>query len=221
VFDEAEGASDRREEVYSRFIEEADVIWKSTKILALTVDAPFDAGYEGSAEPFGRGWGRARMWDQYAEKHKGVCLVFDRAALTARIADSLAAQNLDAPYNGAVQYSREGPSDALMHIDLNTLDGQVTAAVMRTFVKAHNDKLFFLKTSDWETEFEYRFVVIAPGCHVDIDYGDALKGVVLGHQFPSWQQARAMELCRDRNVSAHQVNWTMGCPTLLPLEAGG
>ena len=29
----------------------------------------------------GRGWGHPRMWAQYADKHKGVCLVFDKDKL--------------------------------------------------------------------------------------------------------------------------------------------
>jgi hypothetical protein len=46
-----------------------------TKLLSLTVDAP---SYTGTAEIFGRGWARARTWQQYAENHAGVCLLFHR-----------------------------------------------------------------------------------------------------------------------------------------------
>jgi hypothetical protein len=34
------------------------------KLLSLPVDAP---SYTGTAEIFGRGWARARMWEQYAD----------------------------------------------------------------------------------------------------------------------------------------------------------
>ena len=45
---------------------------RHSKVLSLTIDA---AGHEGDAEVFGRGYARARMWQQYAENHQGVCLM--------------------------------------------------------------------------------------------------------------------------------------------------
>jgi hypothetical protein len=47
----------------------------NTKILSLTVDRPRDPGV---SEAHAWGYARPRMWEQYAENHVGVCLVFDR-----------------------------------------------------------------------------------------------------------------------------------------------
>ena len=53
------------------FIEDrASRIRESAKVLSLTLDTE---GLEESDELFGRGWARARMWEQYAENHAGVC----------------------------------------------------------------------------------------------------------------------------------------------------
>lgn len=50
-------------------------------------------------------------------------------------------------------------------------------------------RLFFLKTRDWETEFEYRFVLTAPDTdQVFAEYGDALEAVIVGEKFPQWQR---------------------------------
>jgi hypothetical protein len=53
----------------ARDLHDLDGEWASAKLLALTVDA--ETGYENdSAKPFGGGWSRARMWEQYAQKQK-------------------------------------------------------------------------------------------------------------------------------------------------------
>lgn len=216
---ESPSESDRHGEAYWRFTAEAHEIWGSAKLLALTIDAPVDAGYEGAAAAFGRGWARARMWDQYAEKHAGVCLMFDRDKLTESIRSSLASQGLAAPYCRPVEYSDDGLHAPLL--DLNALAGDdVSARVVRTFVEEHHDELFFLKNTDWQTEFEYRFVVTAPDSDfVFVDYDDALEAVIVGHAFPPWQRAGAVQLCDAMETSARRIIWSNGRPMLSRMTA--
>lgn len=52
-----------------------------SKVLSMTIDAD---DYHGDAEVFGCGYARARIWEQYAENHQGVCLMFRRDAFQAR-----------------------------------------------------------------------------------------------------------------------------------------
>jgi hypothetical protein len=58
---------------------------------------------------------------------------------------------------------------------------------------------------DWEHESEYRFVVVSdtPG-PVRCGYGDALRAVIVGHAFPSWQMSSALTLCGEANVDARR-----------------
>lgn len=205
-------------QAYLRFTAHAHEIWGSAKLLALTVDAPDGAGYRGRAGAFGRGWARARMWDQYAERHAGVCLLFDRSKLEAAITEGLSSQGLASPYHRAIEYSDESSVRPL--VDLMASPAEVSAAGVREFVETHKDELFFLKRTDWQTEFEYRFVVTAPDCaFVSIDYGDALRALIVGNAFPTWQRAGAIELCERRGADARRINWSWSRPVLLSLTA--
>ena len=78
---------ERKEEVLDQFERGAYLIWRSVKLLALTIDA--QEGYAGHAKPFGMGWSRARMWEHHAEEHAGVCLVFDQDKLNESIKKSV------------------------------------------------------------------------------------------------------------------------------------
>jgi hypothetical protein len=72
----------------------ADEIRASARLLALTVDADGYPPEPPEAAEFARGWSRARMWEHYAEKHAGVCLIFDRNGLTEAVTRSLRDQGL-------------------------------------------------------------------------------------------------------------------------------
>jgi hypothetical protein len=69
-FAREEEADEPREQAYFEFHHLAAEIFHQAHLLALTVDTT----YAWPDEEFGRGWSRARMWEQYAEAHKGVCL---------------------------------------------------------------------------------------------------------------------------------------------------
>jgi hypothetical protein len=58
----------------------ADELKDRVKVLSLTQDDPVERD-EGSAV-FGRGFAHPRLWEHYADDHRGVCLCFDREALT-------------------------------------------------------------------------------------------------------------------------------------------
>lgn len=204
------------ERAFFEFDREAHEIWSSAKLLALTID-DLTSTHEG---PFARGWARARMWDQYAERHMGVCLIFDRGELAANITRSLHDQGFASPYHREVKYSVEGPAEKLLSLDLNALAETPSAPAARRFVEDHHDDLFFLKTRDWETEFEYRFVVTAPACdYVFVDFGDALKSVIVGERFPTWQRPGAVTLCRQVQADPMRIDWSMRRPIPVSLTA--
>jgi hypothetical protein len=69
------------ERAYLLFHRHANEIRDSAKLLSLAIDADHEDDDGDDAEQFARGWSRARMWEQYAENHAGVCLVFSRDVL--------------------------------------------------------------------------------------------------------------------------------------------
>jgi hypothetical protein len=210
------GEDQSPEKAFSVFHAHAMTIWNIAKLVALTDDAPEEPTDSEAAKRFRRGWARPRMWDRYAEHHRGVCLVFDRERLATNLAAALQAQGFPSPYHRRVDYSDDASP---FNVDLNSLPSDVTPRYVADFIEDHHDSLFFLKKTDWATECEYRFVVTTPGDdYLLVDYGDALTAVIAGEQFPPWQRAGAIELCQVAGADARRVDWSQGWPYLGPLR---
>src|SRR5581483_6101293 len=77
------------------------------KVLGLTIDAEWAANVPEYDRRFGMGWARARMWEQYAENHTGVCLVFAKDAFKAVVLRQLQARSADAR-GSVVRYAKTG-----------------------------------------------------------------------------------------------------------------
>jgi hypothetical protein len=200
-----------------------NLVRRKVKVLAMTVDPP--ESEETPNDPlFARGYASARLWEHYAENHAGVCLVFRREELDQRITKAVAGrpQPANGPaavlYRGHVQYTTSGWAGATSARSLvlgpETLD---PLALGRHF-EAHHEAIFFLKTRDWATEYEYRFAVLTAGEGYEyIDYGDSLHAVIVGERFPLWQAPGVLELCDEANAEAKQLTWIKEGPFVVPL----
>lgn len=202
------------EKAFFTFNHYAQEIRHKARLLAMTVDAP------GATEidHFARGWARARMWEHYAEKHAGVCLVFDRQRLISNLSRSVREQCEVSPYHRPVEYTETGTAD--LTLNLGSPDEFSTAAKVARYIEDHNDELFFLKTLDWETEFEYRFVTTTESDDdLFVDYGDALEAVIVGEKFPHWERPAAIEACNNAAAEALRLDWSMHRPIPAKLKA--
>lgn len=205
---------DRQLAGYFEFDHLANQIRERSFLLSMTIDAsPEESGED---EPFCRGWARARMWEQYAENHAGVCLVFNRARLIKSVVASLQDQGFAAPYHREVVY--EGSGMRKPALDLNALADKVTPEEVREYVEANHDVLFFHKALDWETEREYRFSTTSSDSqHLFVDFGQALTAIIVGESFPVWQRPAAIGACEGADVLPKRLDWTNGWPALREL----
>jgi hypothetical protein len=199
---------------YWQFNAWAAEIWGQAHLLAFTIDAD---DYSAENEVFGRGWARARMWEQYGEAHAGVCLVFDRERLVADITESLQGQDLPAPYHRPVEYTESGKEPLILGADM--LTEEVSPQRVSAYIEANHDSLFFLKALDWRSEYEYRFVLTAPPGDRGIltEFRDSLVAVIAGERFPDWQVAGALELAARHEAEALQLHWD-NQPSLIHLQ---
>ncbi len=190
-------------------------VFRLAHLLALTVDAE---GYASNAEHFAKGWSRARMWEQYAENHAGVCLVFNQERLKANLAADLESQLGIRPYNRHVEYSQTG-GESYINLPLGQFPEEIDDAFVQQYIEMHNDELFFQKTLDWQTEHEYRFVTTAsPDSPLHADYGDALVGIVVGWKIPDWERPAAIEAAHAVGIEPVEMNWNMGRPVPVPFR---
>jgi hypothetical protein len=190
-----------------RFEAVARQVIYETKILSFTVDSP----EAGRRPEHSRGYARPRMWEQYAENHRGVCLVFDLTSLRARIEGEVA--RFRRALFGLVTYSdlpleHHETARSLDATDLVVAGRGDYERGLEIHLDEHAQELFFRKLSDWSTESEYRFIV-TDGTSGDIvlDFGDTLRAVVLGEHFPAWQIPAAAELCRANGIDLKQIRW--------------
>ena len=87
---------------------------------------------------FGCCWARPRMWEQYADRHRGVCLLFDGERLRNRLATALSEQGI-LSWLGEIDYTAAGiaGSTALRYFDDPDLRGQRTRS---TAIADHIDE---------------------------------------------------------------------------------
>ena len=170
------------------------------KVLCFTRDDPWRAVLD-EAAPYGRGFAHSRMWAQYARMHReqrgpghtGVCLIVDRAALMKSVDTVVGTAEYWAK---DVTYADEARDEPRAYMLLTSairdlgLEGAVSG-----HVRTHLDTLFFRKHLDWSAEWEHRVVLRSERPSEDefVSIADALRGVVIGEDFPSDDRERLDE----------------------------
>jgi hypothetical protein len=177
--------------------------------------------------PYSRGYGRARMWEQYADCHRGAVLVFDRKALDDSVSGAL--ERHDSLMSGPVKYDDEGLDDTkalTFNIEDMRDSGRLNAAAERA-IKAHGRTLFFKKNTDWQTEVEYRYVVLSNAAAEYVSIEDALVAIVLGMDYPSWEASvppyrlshlRLHPLRGMHEIPVRWLSWFQGYPSVMPVH---
>lgn len=138
---------------------------------------------------FHRGWARARMWDQYAEKHKGACLVFNKLALLEAIDKQIPHAAGDLFLYGNVEY-RDQPRTIPLKVGDLVNAGIAEVLDHLQVLKDAASHLYMTKNTDWQSEQEYRIVVVRwdvaateENQPLEIDFRDALKAIVFGEHY--------------------------------------
>lgn len=159
---------------------------------------------------FKRGYCKPRMWAQYGDGHRGVCLIFR----TNQFLDATRARfNESTPrLYGAVQYVNRPIVPNLFSLDEQqyTIDLESFETVGRDqyllqHVVAHRNRLFFEKMTDWENEREWRIVaLVSSEDEVYVPFQNSLAGVMFG-------ESVSEETMRDLMEAAKKYSpWFMG-----------
>ena len=187
---------------------------QKTKVLCMTLD---DVQHR-RLGLMRRGFARSRMWAQYGEAHKGMCLIFDKSALEAEIQRATAVP--ENCYCRPVQYTDQ---DFGIELDFNLM-GETEAAVqcgVDSYIRGHIDRLFFTKLVDWRDEMEYRAMIYDDKTGpLFAAIGSCLKGIVLGPEFPKADQAKVREIGRQYHCKVGKLQWRDGEPRYVTLLEG-
>jgi len=164
-----------------------------------------------------RGFAKPSMWQHYAGKHDGVCLMFNREKLDEAFEKQVTKKHL---YQGNVKYSDSGilpnlKGDPFM-INLVTVRDRSSyfSAVQAHFVR-WNNQLFFQKLQDWSNEDEYRWVLFDKHSQPRyLCFEDALEAVVVGENVQEEKYEQFLKHCANNSAEIAHLKWHNGFPKI-------
>lgn len=132
---------------------------------------------------FKRGFCKPRMWAQYAERHSGVCIVFDRQKLAKQVEMQMVTARV--VLSGSVKYVDRSIvrnlDDQQYMINLDVMESVGRDAYVDLHLKTHYQRLFFEKMNDWRDESEWRWVVFGDAnADLYLDISRCVAGVMFG-----------------------------------------
>lgn len=200
-----------REDSYWRDNAGIDRLTRQRAMLTcLTMERPHDP--EDGYGYFHRGWGRARMWEQYAGGHTGACLVFLQDHLESAIAANLPPDAMY--YHDRIAYEDRRLVSSLSWTQVDRLGMDET---VKRYLRRNWRERFFTKNTDWSSEVEYRYVVLHDGGPIMIPVRKPLAAIVLGAKFAaSGLPALSVDLLASgfADVPLGACRWHDGAPWL-------
>ena len=197
-----------------------DYMKLNAKLLCVTRDDP-------NLDPlrtnhlYGRGYAHPSMWDRYAEGHAGVCLILDIEKLSDSVADTAASRgNLDL-YRQGVSYADMPDGETRAYtLSASDLVDRDESDVFGDHQRKYHGELYFWKSQDWASEFEYRWVLLDsdPG-DVYINIAGSLAGVVFGDRFPAHKIEIVAKSLSGRGMTFAKVRYRNGHPIVLPWDS--
>lgn len=172
-----------------------------------------------------RGLARPRMWAQYAEKHQGFCLVFDKAKLLERIAQQFPDRLF---LFGPVTYRDQSWSTRIdpnpFRIEFDHLQEIGVTEYSKKHMLHYARELYFEKLTDWRDEKEWRVVLMDhTGPPSLLKFEDSLVGVVHGAETRQEHSKHAVDLANDACITHTGLTWInhspwydLGNPLWLP-----
>jgi hypothetical protein len=146
------------------------------------------------------GFLKPRMWDQYANGYKGVCLAYSL--------EKLVHENGDLKH-GNIRYLPYSKFDPLYgRIDLNDLH----TIGFKEYEAQYRDKLsesILLKHKDYEGENEYRLYKLSKKKYIEISIGDSLRGIIVSQNFTKEFSLNALKEYADEfKVELLLIQWS-------------
>ncbi|MCK4357928.1 MAG: DUF2971 domain-containing protein [Candidatus Cloacimonetes bacterium] len=159
---------------------------------------------------------RSRMWNQYAENHKGICVVFSKEVLLKSIMRQLTGQTF---YNDYVKYSPQySYFQKGLELDCNKLISSNSETFVKEYLQNKKDYIFFSKNIDYRDEAEFRLVVYDPKDTFNyLDIQNCIKGVLLGENCHDSIKKWIRDLCKELNIYCGIMEWRNGEPQPWPI----
>jgi len=148
---------------------------------------------------------KPRLWAQYAEAQRGVCLVF---SLTTFLEKIRAAYSDITIYNNFVEYDlQKGRRSSKNHLKYDK--SKSPDENIQCHIHTNQKDIFFRKHEDFGDENEYRIVLInwtdKSNNDIFIDLRGILRAVILGERFHRTYETLIKTLTEQLNVNLYKI----------------
>ncbi|MEC7642863.1 DUF2971 domain-containing protein [Idiomarina sp.] len=162
-----------------------------------------------------RGYSKPRMWAQYGDRHKGLCLIFDRERIKSLLIEQFDKKaelyGSDITYRNSPLKGDIVKSPYTLHYPL--LKELGVAEYVKRHINTHNSELIFEKSLDWKDENEFRFLMLIDSENNQfLNYNNALKGIVFGADTEEEDQRRVFQLTYKGGTQFEQILYSNGTP---------
>ena len=183
------------------------------KLLSLTLDR--DDTEEGAC---GRGFARSRLWELYAGRGSGVCLVLRKSEA---VGANRGATREARPRRARSSALQERPDAHERHV---LVRGTVRRRRQRdrgSNRRAIPRQALSTKNSEWESEHEYRFIVRSPAEYEYVDISGALTAACRSPESVADAEHALHYFAKELGIAIGYLEWNHNDPILLgrPLDA--
>ncbi|MDY4132854.1 DUF2971 domain-containing protein [Treponema sp.] len=159
------------------------------------------------------GWARTGMWAHYGDKHKGICLIFNRNKLI-----EAAKTNHDIKFeHQKIEYSNNFHDfEEACSVDLNDIN--IDKDFTSFYMTKDKQKYLFQKCMDFISEQEYRFLFISDTFTdkepYKFNFEDALEGVIFSDRFDGNNLDELKDISKKFKVPLFRLQWEYGTPEI-------
>jgi len=153
---------------------------------------------ENTQKPNAQIYKKMRMWAQYAQNHKGVCILFDKEKLILK-----ADQQEKLLHAGDVIYHEKLPipTFSLEEDDFKKNYQENYQEKIFQYLKTLPYETIFAKTNDWGDEDEFRIAAYSKAEETEfIDIENCISQIILGLETPSIYKDLIKAICPDVEI---------------------
>lgn len=145
------------------------------------------------------GFLKPRMWDQYGENYKGVCLVFSKKELL---------KNEKVKLKGKINYLKyEDLEEQYIEIDRNLIY-QIGYEKYNKILLDYIDKTLYWKHIDYKDEKEFRICTLEEKEFDYIDIENCIKGIIVSpRNINKYSHERLKKYSKDMNIELLYITW--------------
>lgn len=194
----------------------SDKIKTKCKVLCFTKDMP-NLGEEFLNDIYLRGFAKPRMWAQYGDNHKGVCLIFDRQRIETLLKEQYS--SVAELYASDIKYKNTFLKGDLLNspytLNYPLLKEIGITEYVRQHIDEYNNELIFEKSLDWRDENEFRYLMYIDSTENQfLKFGNALRGIVFGTDTTEEDQRSVFQATYKDGIQFEQISYSNSTPWL-------